>query len=226
MARMGTLTVDNVLMGRLLIRLEQDANRGGWDGPAALYVLYDWHDRGTEAAYKDLMAVRRGAPARCGPYAAQSMVPSDALSGIASHALFRLALNVSQSDHPAPTSFIKLMRQPGFLGVAFQCESWTRTMTSDERDAYDINVRFADLPDSKEARGVYAADVSGGVYAAQRIRGEKPWLLVPGAGDLSQFGGSVPQSLQMIVAVIADLPRPKLTELPTGWSWDQQSYGA
>lgn len=223
---MSTVTIDKVLMGRLLTRVEQDANRNGWDNPefpAALYVLYDWHDQGTEIAYRDLMADRRGGPARCGPYAAQSMVPPAALYGIASHALFRMALNVSQSDHPAPAKFVELTRQPGFLGVAFLCEAWTNVMTPEEHDARDDNVRLADLPDSKEMRGVYATDIGGNVYMVQRIRGEKPNLLLPG-DNKAKITGSIIESLQMFVAVIADLPRPTLSGHPHGWDWGEQTY--
>lgn len=220
-------TVDHDVMGRLLLQVEANAHRGGWDGPAAMYVLYDWHDDATAQVYRRVMEGRRGIPTRCGPYAAQSMVPPDALNGIASHGLYRLAMNLSlvgEGHYPVEV-MIETMRQPAFLGVAFLCESWARTMADEEEREALGAVRFADIPGSVEMRQVCAVDTAGHDYFVSRPRGSKPTLYIPtaGVGDMTRYDGSIIESLRLIVAVIADLPRPPLPGIPSAWSRENQA---
>jgi hypothetical protein len=110
-----TRTPDAEALAALLRRIEGDAHRRGWDGAPALYVLYDSRDRETERSYRTVM---RGSPIRSAPYAALPAVPPGALDGNPSSALFRFALNL-RSQHPYVEAILALLRQPGFVGMAF-----------------------------------------------------------------------------------------------------------
>lgn len=217
---MTVLDIDADRMGRLLLKLEADAHRGGWDAPANMFVLYDSRDVATDQAYRQMMGRFAGPPSRLGPYAAHGAVPPGSLDGYPQHALFRLALYLSGSDHPHVAALVGMLRQPGFLGVAFQHEGWVREARDDaERESWGKQ-RFADMPGSREYRMVHAVDIGGGYHAARRVRGEKPDLL-PGDATVE---GAVVESLRMVVAVVADLPRPALTTTPSMWSWEDQQH--
>jgi hypothetical protein len=217
--------VDTEAMGQLLLRLEADAHRAGWDAPAALYVLYDARDLGTDRTYRQMMRWG-GVPTRRGPYAAISAAPPGSLDGYPQHGLFRMALNFSHSDHPATRAMLGVLRQPGFLGAAFVCEAWSReTDDQAEREAWR-GKRFADMPGSMEIRTVNAADVGGADWVVRRVRGDKPKMWTSGDPGLSNVEGSVVESLRMVVAVTADLPRPELKTTPTMWSWDDQRHAS
>jgi len=211
--------IDAAMLDRLLLLTEARLHRRGWDQPAQVLVLYDCYDRATEYAYREILASRRGGPTRCGPYAAQSAVPAEVLSGSASHALFRFALNLDHRlDDPGVSAIVDMMRQPGFLGMALASEAWFWAGTKEERKAVG-NVRLADVPGSLECRNVWAVDIDGEVHFVQRVRGQKPQLL---AFEQANITGAIIESLQLIVAVVAGLPKPKLTVVPSGWSWDDQ----
>lgn len=209
--------VDRDLINRLLLRIESDAHRAGWDGPPALFALYDARDASTDQAYRLTMS-GCGPVIRCHPYAAQPMAPRGGLDGYASHAVFRMALNMKAApDDPRVAALIGMMRRPGFLGVALLCETWARQESEEGRGALGA-VRFADIPGSVECRLVSAADVAGRDYMARRVRGRKPQA----GEDFGSIEGSVFESLRVIVAAIANLPVPELTTPPSMWSWDEQ----
>ena len=219
------MTPDPDLIGRLVLRVEADAHRGGWDAPAALYVLYDTTDPDTDATYRDVMAPRRGAPVRCHPYAGQSAVPESAFHGNPAHALFRFALN-TRGDHPMADLVLGTIRRPGFLGLAFLYEGWMRTAkTKEERDALGA-VRFADIPGSVELRSIMAADIAGNDYLVMRERGQKPELHRGDDDDLNEMSGAIIESLRSIVAKVAGLPLPDLDTIPSQWDWDAERTGA
>lgn len=212
--------IDPDAIGRLLLRVEADAHRRGWDQPAVLYVLYDARDSETDRVYRHLMGIR-GPAIRVQPYAAQSAVPGYALDGNPAHALFRFALNIKGSDHPIVEAVVGMMRQPGFVGMAFLYEGYARSYgTREERDA-EGDVLFADMPGSVEMRGVLAADIGGIDYLVARSRGEKPVL--SRAGDFEEAGGSIIESLRVIVAKVADRPLPELVNKPTRWTWERET---
>lgn len=208
-------------MGRLLLQVEATAHRHGWDEAADLYVLYDWHEQGTEQQFRRMFASALGPPVRCGRYAAQVISPEGGLDGFASHALFRMAVNLKHSDHPDVAAFAGFLRWPGFRGVAMRGESWRREDTQEGRDALG-EVRFADVPGSQECRNVFAADVDGVVYLVDRVRGCKPRLAMAEPGAPDRFVGAVVESLHVIVAVVAGRPPPDLVNVPSGWRWEDQ----
>lgn len=216
------MTIDPDLISQLLTRVEADAHRRGWDEPAEIYVLYDASDRETDQAYRSLMSFR-GPAIRRQHYAAQAAMPRAALDGHPVHALFRFSLNLRASEeHPAPAAVIGMLRQPGFLGVAFQSEGWMRTANSlEERDALG-DVRFADIPGSVETRHVHAVDTEGNEYVAFRERGKKPRLERPGFGGMEHMGGAIIESLRAIVALVAGLPVPEIDNVPSQWDWSAE----
>lgn len=215
------MTPDPELIGRLLLQVEAEAHRRGWDGPAALYVLYDGREPDTHVPYQDIMASRRGAPILRLPYAAQSVAPESAFVGNPSHALFRFALNI-RSYNALSEAVIGMIRRPGFLGLAFMNEAWMRTMASkEERDALG-NVRFADIPGSIEIRNVMAADIAGNDYFVMRERGQEPKLHHGEDDDIKQVSGAVIESLRSIVARVAGLPLPDIDNVPSQWDWDAE----
>lgn len=217
--------VDAELMGRLLLRLESDAHRQGWDGQPALFVLYGNQDADTDRTYRSAMGRWDASPARCGPYSAIRFAPPGALAGYPQHALFRLALNLSGSEHPNVKLLIEELRAPGFLGMAFLHEGWQRQFDDEEDEAAARRTgrRYADMPGSKEIRLVAAADIVGNDYWVDRVRGEKPKLWRSGQpSKRERIEGSIAESLRMVVAVVADLPRPTFTTTPTMWRWEDQ----
>lgn len=193
----------------LALRLESDAHRRGWDGDPALFVVYEHADVVTEVAYANILA----APTRVGPYAARYLVPPQRLGPQPQHAVFRLALNLRYAtDAPEVAELLEGLRQPGFVGMAMLCEGWLFRGTDEEMAARG-NRSLADTPGSVENRIVMLALPDGGLRIVQRIRGEKPELLV----DWHEGVGAVPESLLVIAAVIADKPAPELTHYPVGW---------
>lgn len=213
-----TQAPDHEALGALLRRIEGDAHRRGWDGDPALYVLYDARDRETEAAYRNVM---RGVPIRCAPHAALPAVPSGALAGNPASALFRFALNL-RSEHPWVEAILHILRQPGFVGMAFLVEAWMRTFdTKDERESLG-KVRFADVPGSIEIRDVLAADISGRDFCVQRQRGGKAEMIEPD-GEMS---GAVIESLRTIVAAVLGRPLPDIENTPSTWNWDAERANA
>jgi hypothetical protein len=207
-----TMQVDAGVLDGLLLRMEANAHRGGWDGPAMIAILSG--DEFTERAYR-FIGMRTYA--RHGNYAAWAFPTSGDVSGWPQHALFRLALNLANAnDHPQVAPLLEVWRQPGFIGTAFMGEGWARKIPEGEPHPTQ---RFADLPGSIENRFVHAADVAGGYHAVFRNRGSKPVLV----DESYTPGGSIYDSLRAITAVIAgQQPPEKITE-PTMWSWDEQT---
>jgi len=200
------------LMGRLALQIEMIANRHGWDGPAGLYVLYDWHRGETEAAYRHLME-HTGEVIRCGSYAARPLVRSELLGSQPHHNLFRMAMNLVHSEHPSINLFLDATGQEGFLGMAFCVEAWARTYPTQEARNADGDVRFADMPGSIEQRNVWAVDTTGRDYYVERRRGERAKLVE----DFVGASGAVVESIRAITARIAGQPVPEIVNTPVGW---------
>jgi hypothetical protein len=220
------VTPDPEVIGRLLMRIESDAHRRGWDESPDLYVLYDARDHESDSAYRNVLASRRGPAVRVAPYAAQSAVPQSALDGNPAHALFRFALNVSGGEHPAVEYVLATLRQRGFLGLAFLHEGWTRTVASQEERAALGDVRFADIPGSVEMRFVAGYDIAGVDYVVSRARGKSPELHSTSSGDFKEVTGAIYESLRIIVAKVAGLPVPEWENVPSRWDWDAERGNA
>lgn len=205
-----TTVIDQEALGRLLLDVEAGAHRGGWDGPPSLMIIYDARCSDAGEAYRQVMS-DYGHPIRHRNYAARVAVPTEALTGFASHAVFRLACNLT-STHPAAQMMIVQLRQPGFLGLALVCETWCQAMSTEERDALG-DKRLADIPGSYEARIVTCGDITGQIRYVQRTRGRKPVLAPP----TEDYTGSIPESLRYAAAAIAGLDLPELPSAPSGW---------
>lgn len=223
------LAVDAERVGRLLLKIEVGLHAGGWDGPPGLFVLYDEGDPETAL---DARCFRRSIaepspsvyrPAvRCGPYAAQEMVPSALLSPNAAHVLFSLAVAVSGTPDPEVNSMAKtvtgMFRWPGVHGVALAYEAWARSGPDKAvLDADNARGFFADMPGSFEARMVNAALVDGGQVMVFRKRGEAPSVQSRAAGEPAEFEGAIGQSLAVLAAAVSGRPLPELDTYPKGW---------
>lgn len=196
----------------LLTLIESSAHRSGWDQRPALLLLYDTRDADSDRHYRGVPA-HWGRTVRLRQYAAIPCVPPIAMDG--SHALFRLANNLQRTEQPAVQHYLGHMRRPGFVGMAFCCEGWGRVLG--DGDAPVPGRRFADTPGSVETRILTAADTAGVDYHLVRIRGEKPTTL-------TDPEGSVVECLRAVVAAIAGLPVPRITTIPAGWDWSEQTY--
>lgn len=215
--RTVTTAPDVQAVERLLMRIEADAHRGGWDQPPALYLLFDRSHRETAEHYRCLMAPRRGPAVLCGPYGAQSMVPAAVFDGSPPVALFRLALNLTHGRDVQPVAvFLAELRQPGFIGVAFLNESWTMRMTEEEHAALDPKRRYADTPGATEERNVVAIDTADVRYMVNRTRGSKPE--VNHTDDEVRLKGVVIDCLRAITCAIVGVPGPELKDPPYGWT--------
>lgn len=214
---MSTVTIDQTALNRLLLTVEAGAHRRGWDGAPLLALVYDRADQATHDRYRGVgrFSEAEGIYITQGPYAAIQAVPTAALDGIASHAVFRLACNLGV-DHPTPRTLLRFWRQPGFLGLVFGYEAWVLEATEEERKTVG-NRRFADTPGAVEARQVVAATVTGSLHAVTRIRGRKPQT------HLGDYTGSIPESLHYAVAAIVGAPLPPAPQPPSGWVWPSET---
>lgn len=215
------MTPDPLALGRLLLRVEGDAHRLGWDnGPARLYVLYDQADAQTEQTYRRLISPSAAGPGpiRCGPYTALSMIPPSMLNPRSVHALFRLAASFTQAPTQlgvlAGRALARLLGQPGFLGLALLAEGWAY-LAKDGEPEPEPGRSLADTVGSKEYRGVIACDVAMRDYWVRRIRGQSPELVHFAATD--ETDGAIIESLRSMVAAVAGLPVPALRHAPHGW---------
>jgi hypothetical protein len=204
------------LVDRLMMQIEADAHRRGWDGPPALLAVYD-------ASRGRPRQVVSGPSTRLRTYLAMPCVPIDALCPAPVHALYRLALNLRHAgDHPMLQTFIGMIGQPGFVGMAFQAEGWMRECSPEEREAIGDR-RLADIPGTREQRFVIAALTDGTTRMVQRVRGGKPRAIAE--PDAAEWGGAVTESLRTIVAAIDGQQLPDVEgAMPIGWDWKTQRY--
>jgi hypothetical protein len=228
----------------LLTAMETRAHRAGWDKPPALYVLYDNHHLATVREYRTWLGARYGTPVVVGRYGAQPMAPYLFTDGTdPAVTLTLLAMNLSDTV-PGRTlaGAFKLMtmvlRQPGFLGTAFQAEGYGMVMDTEQAEVYlrdETRPRLGDTVGAQEYRCIDAADVAGYDYAVQRWSGAPPQVhhLDPAnpPTDPDKTGkvllaveGSVQTALRRITAVVAGLPHGPLT-MPRRWPWPADGAG-
>lgn len=163
---------------KLVLKLEQIIHRAGWDKPPRLYGIKRTADK---------LRLTTEMP-----------VPWDGEPGAILEAV---AGNMAE-----PTEWGDMLARgialiDGFDGLLFAYEGWMSAEPASERDA-DDHRRLADIPGSKEVRGVLAADVRGRIFAVNRIRGEKPAVQ-----EFDEVTGRAPWALvTMVKAVAAHLP--------------------
>lgn len=226
------MDVDVELFGRLISRLEADANKHGWDEPHHLVIIYDHRDPVTGPAYRGSMGSHPAT--KLGPYIAQMMPPLPAGNG--AHVVFRFALNLLAAGvSPAADELRSVLTQPGFLGMAVLHEAWMATGTGQEQmealRSANRTVALADMPGSKEVRMAVGVDREDRIYVCTRIRGEKPTLVCqddPNStdGGANNYQGAVPWSLRAIVASLCGRDAPDCDYAPYGWVWPDEGDGA
>jgi hypothetical protein len=203
--------VDAERFGRLLLKVEDRADRAGWDREPLLMVIYDTTDTETHELYRSVMAANPtlGPPLRLGHYAAQPWMPGSWLMSAGDEVwggLWTFAVNLAWGqDHKEAATIASCLSQPaGVLGVAFIGEAWGTTGRQDFVRLVLGEFAHADqIAGAREARIVYARDVTGRPYRVERVRGELPELITDGV-----WSGDFTRSLALLVDVINDAVVP------------------
>lgn len=167
---------DAPTMDQVMLRLEREIHRGGWDQPPQLRSIQ-----------------RRGAHrlALSNPHP----IPWDGETGAI---LAGVADQMEQETLWGRLLATATARLPGWTGFLFAYEAWTNNITPKERGGR----KLADIPGSKELRGVFAVDITGGVHSVMRHRGEPAK-----AEGLPNLAGRIPDAMiRMVKAVAAYLP--------------------
>jgi hypothetical protein len=110
-------------------------------------------------------------------------------------------------------------------GMAFRHEGWRVDVEpDDERAQAEVNAAALDHtlhthPDRREERIMCAVDRAGITYKVEQLRGEPATgaIVYPGGGGDHDITGSVPESLDLMVAALTGIPgRTRLTvdEIP------------
>lgn len=159
----------------LMLKLERDIHRDGWDQPPRLHAIKRHHNmlsltapmpvnwRGNGGVILEHIAQRMAEPDEWGDLVARSLALVD-----------------------------------GFDGMLFAYEGWANDILPSEVAGRSL----ADIPGSKELRGVTVYDVRGRVFIASRVRGEAPT-----AKEIHTMSGGVSAALlAMVRAVATHLP--------------------
>ncbi len=189
-------------MERLLLAVEKDGARRGWDAPPSLLMMWDARESGALALQH--IGLRSGGLVASGAYRAGRAISDRALEPNPAVALYRMAVNIIAAPSHPPVAYARQsLAQPGLLGIAARFEGWHRVMTHEERRADQR--ALADIPGSVEQRMVCAATVDGGIWMVTRVRGQQPILRRPAGSE--KWAGAVPESLAAIAAWLAgDVP--------------------
>ncbi len=191
----------------LLLQIEVNAHRRGWDDDPQLLVVYDTTDAATTTEYDESLPPDGGLTRR-GRLAARRMWPSELLNPTPAHAVFTMAVGLHYDSQSAHWKVIRdVLRQPGFFAVALVFEMWVRRPDM----PFVAPGSFAKAPDSVEVREVLAVLPDGSSRGVLRMRDRSP-------GPFTSMSGSVSESLHVIAAHIAGMPLPTLTTPPAGWA--------
>jgi hypothetical protein len=205
-------------LGRLLRRLEADAERDGWHESAVMsvFVIYDHHDVVTDDLLRRVMA-RMGAPVRTARYTAQPMLPRRVFAqavlpqDTGPHVgLRRFVMNLAYADSEhgdevegGVEAMRDLLRVPGLVAFAACYEAWGQRNLAPQalRGAISGGGHLRDLPDSQEVRLVMAVDAQDRVHRVLRVRGEPAELLL---SDDGRVRGDVSTSLRILMDTAYD----------------------
>jgi hypothetical protein len=213
--------IDVGAVGRLLLRVEADNHRRGWDQPNAAYVLYDarGNDGATDRIYRQMLGAspRLRRASRVPPYVAQPFLDDHhwQQAGTPSYEqLRRFVLNLAYIDpDEAPPEAVEgagrllaSLSLHGVLGFAMQIEAWGSTDLDHTTKAIHGGAHIAHAPDAVEVRVLYAVDLTNRVYIVRRERGGKPVL----DDDAGTTRGDYTTSLRLLVAAVTGtLPPPE-----------------
>lgn len=164
----STPNIDMDKIERLSFAIERNAHRSGWDSPPELYAIYDATDEQTAATYKEYGF---GQAIHLEGYAAIPIIPSEVLCPSPVRALFFIAYNLG-SKNPKISLAVEILKQPGFIGIAHQVETWSNTMSPEERKADTRDL--VDIPGSIEQRVVLTTLRDETIHSISRARGQKP----------------------------------------------------
>ncbi len=180
---------------RLMLRLEADAHRLGWEHLPQLRVVYDdtAADGETDRTFRRHLGQRIGNATRVDGYAAQLLVRAeilDMMPGTPWEKLGKIAFNMAFADPgtEAVDAGRALLTQPGVLGFMYVTLRWKlEGATREEYEAFAAGkIEIADHPKGREVRVVHAVDATGRLHFAERVRGRKPEVLPEETrGDLS-----------------------------------------
>jgi hypothetical protein len=222
--------VDVEAVQALLLAVEREDHRHGWDNPncnPGLFLLHHAHAR-TEAMGRALR--RYGRPVTCGGYVATPLAPRFDLPIDPTVVLFRFARRFA-ADTSLANAMLRHICQPGLIGAGFVAEAWQLRATPEQiaqiqaEQAADPRKSLADRVGSVEIRQAAAVDVAGRGYRAVRVRGEQPAAYT---GPILKHGEAVPDgffaasgagfdALTLIVARVAGQPLPEPTHVPVAW---------
>lgn len=192
-------------LGRLLLRVESDVHRGGWDRPGLAFMFVD-----AGAHVESAMGLRRilrgaGPSVRVGDYLAQPMLR---LGGAAIPAgmtpwtaLRRFAMTVAYGESSGAEPVVEVLgvlRMPGIFGFASVNEKWGSKDAAALRQAVAGEVNLGDVPGSVETRHLIAVTTTARVMTVERVRGSKP-VLRP---DEDHLRGDISTSLRILCDAI------------------------
>jgi hypothetical protein len=234
--------VDHTRIRALLLHMEDTAHRGGWDGPANLWIVLNptvFDEYRLSRLPADL-----GAPVRHAGYIAHRILPESLTNrGNAGHAAYQTMLTFRES----PTTARARFGNADVVAAALGCEGWT---TKSESPAGRAHARGVDLgrlrhrSDVTEMRVAKAVDITGYVHNAIRYRGAEPAYtsgpngigrprpqspVDPDAGPLppiedgetAGWAGAITEALYGIALAAAGLPLPeRLYDKPFRWDGD------
>lgn len=218
-------TVDHDALGRLLRRLDADAEAAGWDQPPQLHIVYA---TGSEAAeFFTSLNGRYGTPATVGPYTSRQFIPSEMLCGDTPATLRQIALNFAYTPaHPAVGRLLSAARLPGVVAVAAIVEAHAiEVLAGQDRDR---SRRIEHLPGAYEVRTVDCCGLDD-VFVELFHRRGRPAELVSdvlpggdGVGHLAHLGGFLITSVRLLAAAITGTA-PARENITTRWPPNEEA---
>ncbi len=168
---------DDNMIKAVLVRMEQDINKRGWDQPARLWAL---------------TAIDDGL--RASPVPLPDGSPGETLE--------RAAAGFTATS--AGRAVVAALARREFAGFVFISESWANYEMTPEQYARESR-RLADIPGSVESRDVSCVDTGGRLLGLHRKRGKEPvnnWETTD--GNFSGLGGRIIDALLVMVRAIAE----------------------
>lgn len=166
---------------RLLLKVEADLHRRGWDQDPFLALLSEPR------------------PGRL------TLIPVSAVQNPPGAFLLWASQRALESDEFGPSALNDCEGE--FRGYAFVCEGWSvmSDQISDEerRELRNSGRGYADHQAAKELRTIGAVDVFGRIHFVKRIRGEKPSYAHSQDGSGEDFEGRIPEALRRMALVTA-----------------------
>lgn len=200
--QVSPVVVDEATFGRLLLRIESDVHRGGWEQRPSVFILID-ADGHQDTAMDLLRFMRTAGPSiRVGGFMALTMIAPLYFArtpGTPWEALRNFALNVAYADHPQPARLREVLRVPGVIGAAAAANVWGHNDPEVRERVIAGEVQVADVPGAFEARRLTAVTTDGRIRTVTRVRGRKPQL----DGNEDDLRGDISTSLRILCDTIS-----------------------